>query len=343
MRRLVIDLADRRPLWRVPEWVNARIAARLPAGWEVHVVAAPADGVGDGAQRPSAEALEAVADAEVYFGFGVPAELLRAGRRLRWVHTATAGVSSLLTPELVESDIAFTNSAGVHAPAVAETVIAMMLHFARGLDIAVRAQAAGRWTKAPFDRADAPVREVAGSRTGVVGYGGIGREVARRVTALGGRVIAMRRRPDVQGAVESGVEVCGPEAFEQLLEASDYVVLAAPETAETRGLVGARELARMKRDAVLINVARGALVDEAALVDALRSGGIRGAGLDVFAAEPLPEGHPLWALPNVLITPHVSAYTHRFWEREAALVEENLARYLAGRPLLNLVDKQAGY
>lgn len=343
MRRLVIDFADRRPLWRVPDWAIARIAAALPAGWEVRVVEAPADGAGDGAQNASAEALEAVADAEVYLGFGVSAALLRAGRGLRWVHTGTAGVATLLTPELVESDIAFTNSAGVHGPAVAETVIAMMLHFARGLDIAVRAQAEGRWLSAAFHRADAPVREVAGSLTGVVGYGGIGREVARRVTALGGSVIATRRHPDAQGPAEPGVEVCGPEGFERLLETSDYVVLAAPETAQTRGLIGARELARMKRDAVLINVGRGSLVDEAALVDALRSGRIRGAGLDVFATEPLPADHPLWALPNVLITPHVSACTHRFWEREVALIEENLARYLAGRPLLNLVDKQAGY
>lgn len=343
MRRLVIDFADRRPLWRVPDWVIRRIEAALPGEWEVRVVQAPADGAGDGALQASAEALEAVADAEVYFGFGVSPVLLRAGRRLRWVHTGTAGVATLLTPELVESDIAFTNSAGVHGPAVAETVIAMMLHFARGLDIAVRAQAEGRWYKEPFDRADAPIREIAGSRTGVAGYGGIGREVARRVVALGGSVIATRRRPSGQGPAEPGVEVLGPEGLDRLLETSDYVVLAAPETAQTRGLVGARELARMKRDAVLINVGRGSLVDEAALVDALASGRLRGAGLDVFATEPLPAGHPLWSLPNVLITPHVSAYTHRFWEREVALLEENLARYLDGRPLLNLVDKQAGY
>lgn len=343
MRRLVIDFADRRPIWRAPAWAIERITAALPAGWEVRVVDAPADGVGDGALHASAEALEAVAGAEVYFGLGAPPDLLRAGQSLRWVHTGTAGVASLLTPELVERDIALTNSAGVHAPAVAETVIAMMLHFARGLDIAVRAQAAGRWLKAPFDAADAPIREVAGSLTGVVGYGGIGREVARRVTALGGRVLAVRRRPDAQAAAEPGIDVCGPDGLDRLLGASDYVVLAAPETAQTRGLIGARELAAMRPDAVLINVARGALVDEAALVDALRSGRIRGAGLDVFAVEPLPEGHPLWALPNVLITPHVSAYTHAYWQREVALIEENLGRYLAGRPLLNLVDKRAGY
>lgn len=342
-RRLVIDFADRRPLWRIPAWAVERIRACLPEGWEARVVEAAADGTGDGALRASPEALAAVADAEVYLGFGAPPDLLRAGQRLRWVHTGTAGVGSLLTRELMERDIILTNSAGVHAPAVAETVLAMILHFARGLDVAVRAQAAGAWAKEPLDRADSPVREVAGSVTGVVGYGGIGREVARRIVALGGRVFAVRRRPDPHAPPEPGIEVSGPEGIGRLLEASDYVVLAAPETAQTRGLIGERELARMRQDAVLINVARGTLVDEDALVAALRAGRLRGAGLDVFATEPLPAGHPLWSLPNVLITPHISAYTHRYWEREVALVEENLARYVAGRPLLNTVDKQAGY
>src|SRR5690606_36031279 len=135
----------------------------------------------------------------------------------------------------------------------------------------------------------------------------------------------------------------GPEGLDCLLETSVYVVLAAPEAAQTRGLVGARERAKRERFAVLTNVGRGSLVDAAALEDAPAPGRLRGAGLDVFATVPLPAGHPLWSLPNVLITPHVSAYSHRFWEREVALLEENLARYLDGRPLLNLVDKQAGY
>src|SRR5690554_1969132 len=222
MRRLVIDFADRRPLWRIPAWAIERITACLPAGWAVRVVESPADGTGDGGLHASPEALAAVADAEVYLGFGVPPDLLRAGPALRWVHTGTAGVGSLLTRDLLERDVILTNSAGIHAPAVAETVLAMILHFARGLDFAVRAQAAGVWAKEPLDRADSPVREVAGSVTGVVGYGGIGREVARRVVALGGRVLGVRRRPDVPAPREPGIEVHGPEGLGRLLEVSDY-------------------------------------------------------------------------------------------------------------------------
>ncbi|HEX7118343.1 MAG TPA: D-2-hydroxyacid dehydrogenase [Longimicrobiales bacterium] len=341
MRRLVVDLADRRPIFRFPDWVADRLRAVLPQGWSLHVVSAPADATADGGTTASAEALEAVQDAEAYFGFGVPAEILRQGRALRWVHTGTAGVRSSLTPEMLERDVVFTNSAGVHAPAMAESVLAMILHFTRGLDLAVRAQAEGRWGKAQFDADDAPVREIAGSTVGIVGYGGIGREVSTRVRVLGARVIALKRRP---GPQEDDVEVVyGRDGLDRLLAASDVVVVSAPETSETRGLIDAAALGRMRPHAILVNVARGGLVDEAALADALRAGRLRGAALDVFATEPLPAESPLWRLPNVLITPHVSAYTQRFWERECALLEENLARFLAGRTLLNVVDKRAGY
>lgn len=341
MPRIVVDFADRRAIYRIPTWAVERLRASLPHGWEVHVVASPADGRSDGGETASAEALEAVRAADAYFGFGVPAAILRAGAGLRWVHSGTAGVGASLTPEMLASDVVFTNSAGVHAPAMAETVLGMMLHFARGLDLAVRAQAAGRWEKGRLDREDAPVREVAGSTVGIIGYGGIGREVAVRVRALGARVLALKRRP---AAPDAGVEIlAGGDGLSRLLEGSDYLVLAAPETPETRRLIDAAALARMRPDAVLINVARGGLVDEDALVAALLAGRLRGAALDVFTVEPLPESSPLWRLDNVLITPHMSAYTHRFWERECALLEENVARFLAGRPLRNVVDKRAGY
>lgn len=340
MRKVVVDFADRRPILRPPEWVFSRIAALLPKGWEMVVVDSMADGTGDGGESASSEAIAAVADAEVYFGFGIPAAILRAGPGLRWVHSGTAGVAGSLTPEMLECDVIFTNSAGVHAPAMAETVLGMILHFARGFDLALRGQAEARWAKERFDAADSPVREVAESTVGIFGFGGIGREVATRVRSLGARVLAARRRPTVM----EGVEVrTGAGALEWLLDESDYLVLAAPETPETRGIIDARALARLRAGAVLINVARGSLVDEDALVDALRTGRLRGAGLDVFTTEPLPSSSPLWRLPSVLITPHVSSYTHRFWERETALVEENLSRYLSGRPLLNVVDKRVGY
>ena len=333
-------MGDRRPILAPPADLHARLEAALPDGWEVVVTEAPADGTGDGGVVASDAALRLVREAEVYMGFGVPADLLRAGHRLRWVHSGAAGVGGSLTPEMLARDVVFTNSAGIHGPPVAETVLAFLLHFARGLDHAVAAQRRGRWGSAVFEAADAPVRELGRSTVGIVGLGGIGREVARRARSLGATVVGTRRRPE---PVE-GVEVLSGEgALERLLERSHYVVLSAPETADTRGLIDAAALARMRPDAVLVNVARGALVDEAALVHALERGRLRGAALDVFSTEPLPEGHPLWAAPGLLITPHVSGYTDAFWEREAALIEENLRRWAGGRPLLNVVDKRAGY
>jgi phosphoglycerate dehydrogenase-like enzyme len=344
MRRLVLDLRDRRPLWTLPEWAADEIRAALPPEWETVEVRAAADGQGDGG-GPSPEALEAVRGAEVYLGYGIPPELFRAatespGGRLRWVHSGAAGVGGSLHPEMLASGVTLTNSAGIHAEPIADTVLAMALHFARGLDFAVRAQAERRWWKEPFEDADAPVREVEELTVGILGLGGIGRAVARRFAALGARVVATRRR----GGEVEGVELLrGDDAFGRLLERSDVLVVTVPDTPETRGMLGRAELARLPRGATLVNVARGRVVDEDALVEALRGGRLRGAALDVFAREPLPPESPLWDLSNVLVTPHVSGTSHRFWRRETDLIVGNLRRYLAGEPLLNVVDKSAGY
>lgn len=342
MPALVVDFSEARQIFALPDWVLEAIRATLPGDWELRALSGGTSGRGDGGGSASPETLAAVADAEVYLGFGIPAEVIRGGPALRWVHSGTAGVGSSLTPEMLDSDVVFTNSAGVHAVPMAESVIGMLLHFARGFDVALEAQRESRWDTTRFDAADAPVRELGGTTVGVIGYGGIGREVARRALALGCRVLATRRRPEL--GAEPGVElVTGDDALLRLLSESDHVVLTAPKTASTEGMIGAAELERMRHGAVLVNVARGGLVDEAALVEALERGRLRGAGLDVFAAEPLPPESPLWRRPDVLITPHVSPYTHRFWEREAALVTDNLRRWLNGRPLLNVVNKQAGY
>jgi phosphoglycerate dehydrogenase-like enzyme len=345
MPRLVVDLNDVRPIWAIPEWALQELRAALPEAWEMVALESSADGRGDGGPA-SAEALRAVQGAEVYLGAGIPEPLFNAatepkGSRLRWVHSVSAGVRGSLYPAMRRSEVLLTNSAAIHAPPMAEMVIAMALYFARGLDLAVRAQAAGRWDRERFDAPDTPVREIAGATLGVVGFGGIGREVARRAAALGMQVLATKRTPT---DVPEGVELLlGTDGLHRLLERSDFVVLTVPETAETRGLIGTEALARLRPDAVLINVARGGIVDETALIDALRGGSLRGAALDVFAQEPLPEDSPLWGLPNVLITPHVSATTHGFWRREVNLIVDNLHRYLAGQPLRNVVDKRAGY
>lgn len=358
MPRAVLDMMDRRPVWAMPDWFPRELQDALPRGWDLVVIEEPTEGSGDGASRVAPAVLEAVADAEIYLGYGIPSEVLEAGTDLDWVHTGAAGVGSSLTPVMLDSPVVFTNSAGIHAPPIAETVLAMLLHFGRGLDFAVRGQQRGVWSKESFHAADAPVVELAGSTVGIVGFGGIGREVARRVAALGARVVGLKRTAPKAGEAELhpvGVTgslaeqirlVSGPEGLEILLRESDAVVVAAPDTPETRGLIDERALACMKPGAVLVNVARGRLVDEEALVRALEGGRLRGAGLDVFSKEPLPTEHPLWRLPNVLITPHVSAVTRGFWRREADLILRNLYRFVRGAPLdewENVVDKRAGY
>jgi len=176
----------------------------------------------------------------------------------------------------------------------------------------------------------------------VVGYGGIGSAVGRKASALGARVVALRRAPSGEPPAEVD-RMWGPDGLGPMLEAADYVVLTVPSTPATEGMIGLRELSRMGQDAVLINLARGDVVDERALVEALEDGRIRGAGLDVFEEEPLPSGHPLWAMDRALLTPHTGGISPRFWERETDLIVENVRRYRAGEPLLNEVDKARGY
>lgn len=330
MSRVVLDLADRRPIWTVPDWAVDRVRDALPAGWELTRIQAPADGSGDGGRGPVPEVLEAVRGARVYLGYGVPPEILEAGAgTLEWVHSGAAGVGSSLHDAMRRSSVLFTNSAGIHGPPMAETVLGMILHFMRGFDFALAAQGDGRWDQAPFLAADTPVTELAGSTVGILGYGGIGREVGGRVEALGAHVLKLRRS--------------GGDPLERILAESHVVVVSVPDTPDTRGLLTRDRLRSLRPGAILVNVSRGRIVDEDALVECLREGRIRGAGLDVFQKEPLSPDSPLWSLPNVLLTPHVSAVSRGFWRRETELIVENFSRFLEGRPLRNLVDREAGY
>ena len=358
MATLVIDLRDRRPIWELPDSAREAIVASLPPGWTVHFMETLSDGSGDGIARVTDELLEAVADARVYMGYGIPAEVLERGPHIEWVHSGAAGVASSLHPAMMSRRVLFTNSAGIHAAPMAEMVMAMMLYFARGLDIAVRAQREGCWGAPEYWAADAPVTELGASTVGVLGFGGIGRAVARRAAALGSRVLAVRRRggaggsEDATGGGHAGggtgpdrIEVgASPSALDRALAESDYLVLTLPETDETRGILTRERLFSMKPGSVLVNVARGRLVDEAALLDALEPGGpLRGAGLDVYPKEPLPSGHPFYRHPRVLMTPHVSATTRGFWARQTRLITDNIGRFARGERLRNLVDKAAGY
>ncbi len=345
MNRLVVDLEDRRPIWAMPRWAVDELREALPEDWDLYVARGVVDGSGDGRSEPSPDVLEAVAQARVYIGFGIPAAILRAGAdTLQWVHSGAAGVGGSLHETMLASPVRFTNSAGIHGPPMAETVIGMLLHFARGLDFAVSAQHRGEWDDGPFLDAETPVRELASMTIGILGYGGIGREVARRAERLGARVIGLKR--SVGATVEESGAVAvwhGDEGLSRLLTESDALVLAVPDTPATRGLMDESRIRALRKGSILVNVARGRIVDEDALIEALKDGHLRGAGLDVFHTEPLPSGHPLWSLPNVLITPHTSAVTRQFWRREMDLIIGNLERFLVGATLSNEVDRQRGY
>jgi len=287
--------------------------------------------------------MEAVRDAEVYFGFGIPRPLFLESRALRWVHSAAAGVGSALYAEMLASDVVLTNSAGVHAIPIAEYVVAGVLHFFRGLDLAGAQQRERVWDKKFFVSDDSLVREVGGAVVLIVGAGGIGGEVATRLTALGARCVGVRRHPE-RGVPAGFDRVVGPEALDRELPLADVVVLTAPLTPESKGLFSAQRLERLKPGAILVNVARGALVDEAALGERLARGQLRGAVLDVFGEEPLAAESPLWQLRSALLTPHISPVSPgRFWPRALELFCDNWRRYDRGEPLRNLVDKQAGY
>ena len=340
-RRLVVDLAATRPVWRAPETFVAALRAAAGDDWDVAAVSTPVSSDGDGGGG-SPEAVAVARGAEVYIGYGLPPGVLEAARgTLRWAHSAAAGVSASLGGLLAASDVVLTNSAGVHAEPMAEWAVGAVLHFFRGFDRVVRAQAEGRWAKDDLTAAPAVLREVAGSTAAVFGLGGVGAAVARRLVGLGARVRAVRRRPERGGP--PGVEVLPVERLADALEGADVLVVAAPLTGSTRGALGEAELGRLARGAVVVHLSRGKVLEEAALVAALASGRVGAAALDVFAEEPLPAGHPFWTHPRVLVCPHVSAVSPRFWERELALVLDNWARHRGGRALRNRVDLAAGY
>jgi phosphoglycerate dehydrogenase-like enzyme len=225
---------------------------------------------------------------------------------------------------------------------MADWVVAGIAYFVRGLDRMLSAQRQSRWAKDDFTDGAIPMREFRDLRLGVFGLGGIGTAVARRGLALGMKVSGVRRRPERGGP--KGVEWVGALAdLPRLASGSDVLVIAAPHTAETVGAVDRRVLERLPHQALVINVSRGSLLDEQALLELLELRRLRGAALDVFGTEPLPAGHTFWGHPRVLVSPHVSAVSGRFWERETALIVSNISSYLAGAPLTNLVDREAGY
>jgi len=256
--------------------------------------------------------------------------------RARWIHSLWTGVEGILGPEMQQHPAPLTNGRGVFRWPLADWVAAVMLHFAFDLGRVIRQQQQGVWQ--PF------LSTLLDGRTlGIIGYGAIGSAAAERARVFGMRIAALRRRAKLFVDDTNVDEAFAPENLKQLMAASDYGLVATPLTAETRGLVGEAALAAMKSTAVLINVGRGPVVDEPALIHALESGTIRGAALDVFAAEPLPAGHPFWSMPNVLLSPHTADRVEGFLTPAFDSFRDNLNRFLEGKPLTNIVDKPAGY
>jgi len=262
--------------------------------------------------------------------------VFRMTKCVRWVHSMSAGLENTLFPELIDSTVPLTNSRGVFSRSLGEWVTGAVLFFAKDLRRLVRSQQAGVW-----DRFD--VVEVHGQVLGIVGYGSIGAAIAERTRPLGLRIAALRRHPERAGGDPLVDEVYGPHQLHEMLARCDYVVLATPLTPETRGMIGDAELAAMKPSAVLINVGRGPVVVEEALIRALSEKRIGGAALDVFDTEPLPDGHPFWSLDNVLLSPHCADHIPGWAEHAMELFVDNFLRFTRDEPLLNVVDKKAGY
>jgi phosphoglycerate dehydrogenase-like enzyme len=281
-----------------------------------------------------------VSDATVLLRwFGAPAALaalVEPMRALRWLHIPRAGVDSSLVPPVMQRDIILTNSAGAHAIPIAEWALLFMLSHVKQAPALLRAQAERTWLGTGKLQLD----ELAGKTLLIIGMGQIGQAIAARAAAFGVRVWGSSRggRP-----VEGAERVVAGTGWRALLGEADFVVIAAPLTPETRDMFGPDELAAMMPGGYLINIARGEIVQEAALVEALRAGRIAGAALDVFSQEPLPPESPIWALPNVFATPHISWNSPHIRPRTLDIFLENLRRFVAGEPLVNLVDKEAGY
>jgi phosphoglycerate dehydrogenase-like enzyme len=284
---------------------------------------------------PSGERIDdLLAEAEIIYGFIPPKNVIARAPRLKWINAPSAGVDRFLAPEIVESRVILTNSRGIHPVQMGETVFEMLLMLAKKAPLFFRMKEERRWQRT--------TPGILLSKTlAILGLGVIGQEVARLGKAFGMRVIALEARDEER--VDNVDALFAPAQLKEVLSMSDYVVVTLPLTPETARMIGDAELRVMKPTAHLVNVARGGIVDEEALIRALTEGWIAGAGLDVFAKEPLPKDSRLWELPNVIISPHIGGDREDYQQLAVDMFCKNLARYLDGQELFNVVDKKRGY
>ena len=273
-------------------------------------------------------------------GVGVSPAVVKAAidsaTKLQWLHALSAGVDHLMATRLRASEIPVTNAKGAYSQSLGEYCIAAMLYFAKDLRRMMMSQQAGKWDVFDIDMLE-------GKTFGVMGYGDIGKASARRAKAFGMKVIALRRRPEKSAGDESADEIWGMDRKLELMAVSDYLLLAMPNTPDTQGIVSDTELRAMKPDAVIINLGRGNAIDEKALIATLTERRIRGAALDVFEIEPLPDGHVFYRMDNILVSAHTADHSRSWLEDSMGIFLKNYARFVAGEPLLNLVDKGVGY
>lgn len=280
---------------------------------------------------------------EVLFAYRLPSdrhEFLREAAKLKWIQIAGAGLDESLDDEVIRRGFMITNARGIHAGRVAEYVMGSIIAYSKGFFKALRHQAERRWARAELTEAN---RTLAGKTLGIMGLGALGTQVARVAKPFGLEVTALRRHPEDHPRPAEVSHVFGPQNLREFIHPLDFLVLAVPLTKETRHVIDHEELVRLKTSSLLVNVSRGAVIDETALVAALREGEIGGAVLDVFEEEPLPQDSPLWTMDNVFITPHVAGAWTDYLLHASRLFARNLRNYLEKRRLENLVDPGRGY
>ena len=326
--KLVLILHHRFDLWQAPPWFAERLRRDFPQLEVVHLH--DYDRVND-----------EIADADIAIAWSLRGEQIKAANELKWIHSTATAVHFLMSDELRSSNIVVTNARDVHGPVVAEHAMALVFALAKRLPQAMRYQQQKHWAQQDIWNAAPCPRELKGASIAIIGLGGIGRPLAKMASSLGMRVIGVREHPE--RACEGVEKIYSFADLNDALGHADFLVLALPVTPKTHHLMNASRLARLKRDAYLINVGRGVLIDEAALVDALRRKSFAGAALDVTEEEPLPSESPLWAMDNVFITPHIASLTEQMWERHYETFTQNLRRFLKNEPLMWVVDKEKAY
>jgi phosphoglycerate dehydrogenase-like enzyme len=334
-----------------------KIIATIPLTAELREVvqqAAPRAEISDRVCRTNEDVRALVAGGcDVMLGFRVPDDLLERAPGLRWIQLLSAGADHVSSWIGKNGKVPVATSSGIHATAISEYTIASMLAYAHQLHVMIRAQLRHEWhRRAGFMDT---IEELRGKTLGVIGYGSIGRETARLADALGMQVLALKRNPgdrrdrgwcpaslgDPEGKLPR--KFFGPDQCQAIMGESDYLTVTLPLTPATRKFVGAKEIAAMRPGAYIVNIGRGDVIDEQAMIEALRAGKIGGAGLDVFEHEPLEASSPLWDLENVILTPHMSGANRGYMEKACELFAENLRRFTAGTQLLNVVDPLLGY